>query len=180
MAKLYTRACEACQPGKAEALDGSAERIAKLIGQTAGNGYHFAATDGKAAIIKAGPATTEGKGWTLAPVGPVWGDLSMDFHAALRRVRLAASARQPAIRLDVGPWRVRLSAQNYDGDQAGETVEFADSYGEVPEYTVHLSPEYLDSLCGVWPLRWYCNGDGKAPQVFQAAGADWRAVVMPM
>lgn len=174
LGKLYARACEAFP------TDATDSRLKSAIGLGFGQGFGVVTTNGHGAIVKQG-AVTQDRTTQIIKADSSYVDLPADFHAALKRVRLFASEHSNAVHLSIGPWRLRLHAADSWGNEASETVELAGPGHEVPEYQVCLNADYLDAVCGVWPLRWYLRaGSEMEPQSFQPAGADWRAVIMPM
>lgn len=173
LAKLYARACATFAiPHKDSAAAAACQRA---IGQGFGLGYGVVVTSGYGAVVQRGAQTQERTTQLLREDTPVI-ELPQEFHAALKRVRVCANKQSQAIRLSIGEYGVVLSAQDAEGNQASERIDLP---GDRPEQTICMNADYLDAVCGVWPLRWYYRGALDA-QSFEPQGADWRVVIMPM
>lgn len=175
-------------------------RIARLsrcdaaIGKRCGDGWYIDSTNGHCAIVRRGER--DERTATIIPADlPHWIDLSEAFYFALQRIRLFSNERSEAVRLtSYGDGTVQLYAKSVELGEAWETVTpVRTSGGELPEYETCLNASYLDAALGVWPLRWYLRPPEQRdrtadrrlwieelPQVFEPAGAEWRAVIMPM
>ena len=160
--------------------DGACNRV---LGRPTSDGYRLIATNGHCALLELG----EGEGELLPSYyhwtpGDQWIDLPPAFHLALTRVALLANERSHAITLTIEGAEVLVQTSNYEG-AATERVPVLGMSPTAPlggsTRAVCLNAEYLDPICGVWPLRWYVQ-DEMSPQLFAPVGGEYRAVVMPM
>lgn len=180
-------------------------RIEAMIGRYAGDDeqgrpYLITHTNGHTAILQPGvkPEGAKPIPYMAPAASEYWVDLTPDFQLALRRVRLFANARSGAIHLTVSSGdRLTLAASNW-GDSASEWLPIDARSQRLPDFTTCLSADYLDPLCGCWPVRWYLrlsverheppsrfNPKGSThvddrPQLFAPAGTEARVLIMPM
>lgn len=150
-----------------------------VIGRPTVDGYRLTATNAHCALLEEGKGTGEPlayRGWTAS--ADSWVDLPPAFHLALMRVALLASERSHAITLTIDGAEVVIGTKNFTGE-ATERVALLATSSTAPTGTVCLDAEYLDPVCGVWPLRWYVQ-DEMSPQLFAPVGSEYRAVIMPM
>lgn len=176
-----------------------------IVGDPRDPQYIIRATDGCMAVCEPGEPASEIPVWRGLSVarGELWIDLPPDVHAALRRVRLFANERSNAIRVSVGEFaRIVLYASCSEYGEATETIENSainqsPALSEAGEITITLNADYLDAICGCWPVRWYVrppirrqvpeSRDQRArsyeeaqPQLFCPSGTAARVLVMPM
>ena len=154
-----------------------------VIGRATADGYRLTATNAHCALLERGEGTGEPltyRGWTAS--ADCWVDLPPAFHLALMRVALLASERSHAITLTLDGAEVVIQTKNFEGEASERVALLATS--RTPPLggslrAVCLNAEYLDPLCGVWPLRWYVQ-DEMSPQLFAPVGSEYRAVIMPL
>lgn len=151
----------------------------RVIGRPTPDGYHLTATNGHCALLERGAGNGDllkYKGWQASDQ---WIDLPADFHLALTRVAILANERSHCITLELQGPDLIIGTRGYEAD-ATERVQVLSATVTRPAI-VRLNAEYLDPVCGVWPLRWYMRG-ADDPQLFAPGGeaADYRAVIMPM
>lgn len=158
-------------------------RCTAVLGRSTADGYKLTATNAHCALLEEGAGTGEPleyRGWTAS--ADSWVDLPPAFHLALMRVALLASERSHAITLTLDGAEVVVQTKNFAGE-ASERVALLATSSTPPLggslRAVCLDAEYLDAVCGVWPLRWYVH-DEMSPQLFAPVGAAYRAVIMPM
>lgn len=178
------------------------------LGTSEGSVYRLTTTNGHCAIAELSakrpddrPVLPGAINVTIRPRDP-WIDLPIDLHAALKRVRLLANERSGAIKLaidrDFG--RILLSASSYEYGTASEYIDngVINQSADFPEhFEVCLAAEYLDAICGCWPVRWYVRPPverhepadrhrvertwiEELAQLFCPARTDARVLIMPM
>lgn len=176
------------------------------LGTSEGSVYRLTTTNGHCALAELSakrpddrPPLPAGLNVTIRPRDP-WIDLPIDLHAALKRVRLLANERSGAIKLaidrDFG--RILLSASSVEYGTASEYIDngVINQSKDFPEhFEVCLAAEYLDAICGCWPVRWYVRPDIQhadqwqgsirysteaQAQLFCPARTEARVLIMPM
>jgi hypothetical protein len=192
--KLYARARAAYAPPKPDGDYATAARVQAAIGTRCGDEHsrpwYIDTTNGHTALIRPGTGTKAQSIRLVGDYGAEWIDLPEDLYLALQRVRIFANDRSQAIKLSIVHGGAKLSASSCELGEASETIIPAGESGRLTEYETCLNAEYLDACLGSWPLRWYLRPPvehdeparwiEELPQVFQPAGAEWRAVIMPM
>lgn len=201
-AKWLQLAIDAFEPDTDPKFDA---RTHSVIGQAirAEVDYRITTTNGHCLVAEPGsgraPVVTGGIDVTRS--GP-WIDLPADLQLALKRVALFSNERLRAvtIAIDRDFGRIHLRASSMEGE-ASEYLDngLINQSADLPEgFEVCLSADYLDRVCGCWPVRWYVrpaeelttaptkfNPNPKPylserPQLFCPTGTDARVLIMPM
>jgi hypothetical protein len=152
----------------AEPLDpGAHARCKGMIGRSlgvderTGISWSLETTNAHVALALPGPGTGEPSKYLPMSTTSDWLDLPPAFHVAVKRVRLFANERSSAIRLTANAdGTVTLAARCAEYGEASETIDvivgnLAGGLFDRTTYETTLSANYLDPICGIWPLRWY-------------------------
>ena len=205
---LYARVRAAYSlPEKARDRDrATAAKVEAVIGarcgEQDGQPWYIETTNVHCALIRPGAGTKDRTIRLVGGYGAEWIDLPADLYLALQRIRLFANQRSEGVTLSIDQGQVKLSARSCELGEASETILPVLESDQLTEYETCLNAEYLDACLGSWPLRWYLRppvehdrpagryerGDAEGrvhwteqlPQIFQPAGAEWRAAIMPM
>jgi hypothetical protein len=151
------------------------------------DGWEIVSTDGKTALLKPGAGVG-----TRTPILDIWAGAARkvglldnpEFHLALKRAALMVDERAPRVRLIGNPGELRITSEHGEpvrqtaGNDAGDFEETLPVTSWEP-WHVAINPEFLEPMCGAWPLTVWYAGDTNAI-VFEADDLSFRYVVMPL
>lgn len=156
-------------------------------GRPAGGGYRMVITDFHRALVEPGEGTGERmpildsfntKAKLVASI------TNSEFHLALKRARVMAPPENHLVKLLGTPGQLEIQSSHLEpreqtrGNDAGDFAETLEVVNGL-EWRAGFNLNYLEPMCGVWPLNvWYI--DTEHAVVFEPAGAEWRYVVMPI
>jgi hypothetical protein len=154
------------------------KNFARYIGRPVFEGFYMAATDGRTALLAAGPGTGERANVfdaTFKTLHKVSAISDSEFHLAVKRADLMTCDGIPGVRLIATASRLILASSDPEVGTFDETLELASSEA----WHITLDPIYLEPVCGAWPLT-VSYTDAEGPIVFSPSCESWKYVVMPI